>query len=188
VHHGTTPPFSRLVDKPGRTLFKSCIDSFFRHSKGKLGDLERSVQNAVQLLAESDKTTNDAISVALSVAAVEALLCDGTAIAEQFSQRGAVLLEAERHRRPVATEQLKKLYNERSRTLHGNSLASTTSMRQDARRLASGALAAVVQWQDHRRKSGDAAERKSLMAELKEVIMSGQAVVGIDPDLRSCLP
>jgi len=183
-----TPSFSRLVDKHGKALFAFFVNSFLRPSKGKMPQLEKSCQNAVHLLIEADKTTNDAVSMCLSVAAVEALLCDGTAIAEQFSQRAAVLLETERHQRSIATERLKKLYNERSRTLHGDGMEGTRSTRQIARRLASGVIAAVVQWQDHRRKTGDTPERQSFVAELKEVTMSGQSVVGIDPGLSSCLP
>jgi hypothetical protein len=61
-------------------------------------------------------------------------------------------------------------------------------MRQTARKLASGVFAAVVLWEDHRRKIGDAAERKSFFAELNEVTMSGQPVVGVNPQLSSCLP
>jgi Apea-like HEPN len=120
-----TASFSRLVDATGTLLFRACLGALFRHSKSKMTELERSRHNAVQLLVESDKTTNDAVSVALSVTAIDALLCDGTAIAEQFSQRGAVLLETERHKRSGAREQLKKLYNERSRILHGDNVAST---------------------------------------------------------------
>jgi hypothetical protein len=183
-----TPSFSRLVDAHGKIVVAFFIDSFLRPSKGKMSQMERSCHNAVHLLIEADKTTNDAVSMSLSVAAVEALLCDGTAIAEQFSQRAAVLLETNRHQRSIATERLKKLYNERSRTLHGDGMESTNSTRQTARRLASGVIAAVVQWQDHRRKTGDAAERQSFVSELKEVTMSGQSVVGIDPRLSSCLP
>jgi hypothetical protein len=183
-----TPSFSRLVEAHGRLLFSTCVSSFLRPTGTKMTELERSRHNAIHLLIEADTTTNDAVSVALSVAAVEALLCDGTAIADQFSQRAAVLLETERHQRSSAMDQLKKLYNERSRTLHGDSMQSTTANRQKARRLASGVVTAVIQWEDHRRKAGDAAERKSLVAELKEVTMSGQPVVGINPQLSSCLP
>lgn len=122
-----------------------CVASLWSPSS-KGDSLDRRLANAVRLLRESDRQSEDAIGLALSITALEALLGRDektNALTEVLGTNLAVLLEPDLRMRNNAIREVKRLYKARSETLHGASLETDSQTRQRARYLVAGALKAV---------------------------------------------
>ncbi len=115
-----------------RYFISKCLDSYFSTPPNK-AKCERRIQNAIQLLAEVDIQFRDGIALALTVTAIEALLGKGSAIAKTISENVAILLEPELEARRKAENFVKRLYDTRSRVLHGDEVSGTPSARTNAR-------------------------------------------------------
>lgn len=169
-----------------KLLIHSCLGAFYSEPKTK-DSIDKRVRNAVYLLMESDAHSNDAIGVALSVTAIEALLGrGGNGIAEKLSMDVAVLLEPDLSKRNKATEFVKQMYTLRSNTLHGKSIESKERVRDKARLLAAGVLRALVTRRDFMVRAGYTPEApQDLLKELREVRFQPGQPMGVDePKVR----
>lgn len=135
-------------------FIRCCLDAFYGKPAPKPKDsIDKRIRNAVQLLMESDAQSNDAIGLALSVTAMEALLGRGnTDISESLSTDVAVLLEPDPSRRKGAQRFVKGLYKSRSEALHGKTLEKAEHVREHARLLAAGVLRAMIARRDYMRR------------------------------------
>jgi len=140
------PPLPFIKDMEGnRELIKSLIDCYFTESNSKKDTFDRRIRNALTLLVESDAQSNNAVAMALSVAAIEALLGERkNGITEIISTRVGVLLEPNRDLRQDAKGFTKKVYDDRSGCLHGEIIDGQNDMRIKTRHLAAGVLNAVL--------------------------------------------
>jgi len=161
-------------------LLTHCLDSYYS-SSGKKQDFERRIQNAIRLLMESDAQTNDAVGLALAIAAVEALLAKkGPELATSLADYVARLLELDLKQRGNAKEFVKNLYDIRSRTLHGERLDGEEASRRDGRRLAAAVLAAIVERRDFLLRAGYEPETPDqLFEELKKTQYDEGLIMGI---------
>jgi hypothetical protein len=129
-------------------FLRRCLDAYYSRPSKK-DSMDRRIKNAVSLLAESDTQTNDAIGLALSVAAIEALLGQkGEGLTEKLSNDLAVLLEPNLEMRTKAKKFFKDLYEHRSAALHGRDLENKSENRNNGRRIAAAVLFSVVSRQD----------------------------------------
>ena len=145
--------------------------------------------NAVSLLVLADQVqvSSEQASVALCAATIEALLCNSHEnIANHFARRAATLLEPDRLKRPDCIKQIKSVYTDRSKLLHGDSGCKTTG--EIARLLAGAVIVAYSEWQAHMAMIGHEAEREHLIKELDFASESGQEIVGVREELRRCIP
>ena len=165
-------------------LVKSCLDLFFAEPTKK-DSIERRMRNAIHLLAESDNQTIDAIGLALSITAVEALLAEGvTEISEKLSRNVATLLEPDLSRRSNAEEFTKKLYNLRSRALHGEKIEVEPQTQKSARHLAAAVLVAVLNRCDFLKRADYAPEKpEDLLKELRGISYTPGQLTGV-PELN----
>jgi len=100
----------KLIEN-GKILITQYLDAYYIEPTKK-DSIERRIRNAVDLLVESDNQPNDAIAIALSMTAIEALLGEkGEGIATKLADNVAVLLEPDTSQRNNATEFVKDLYN-----------------------------------------------------------------------------
>ncbi len=135
----------------------------------KKDTMKRRFSNAVRLLSEADRQTSDAVKLALSVTALEALLGKkGSEIAGNLADGIAVLLEPDPSHRAAASEFVKKLYDARSRVLHGDSVDDAGVPVEAARTLAAGCLYGLCFRDGLRHRLGDDPDApEALLAELR---------------------
>jgi hypothetical protein len=159
---------------------RRCLDAFFSRPTKK-DSLDRRIHNAVSLLVESDTQLNDAVGLALSIAAVEALLGEkGREIDERLSGSLAVLLEPDPGMRAQARKFFKRLYGFRSDALHGQQLDSESHCRDDARCVAAAVLQSVVSREDFLRRSGFQPEQPNeLLRSLEDLHWSTGQPMGV---------
>ncbi len=124
-----------------KAFIQECLDSYFVDPTIK-DSINLRIRNAVHLLIESDAQPNNAVGLALSVAAIEALLGQKGRgdIGEKLAENVAVLLEPEPTKRIKAIKFVKDLYNFRSRALHGEKIEAESHVRRNARHLAAAVL------------------------------------------------
>jgi hypothetical protein len=128
-----------------RPLISQYVDAYYSDFPGKKDSIDRRIRNAVSLLIESDNQPNNAVGLALSITGIEALLGEkGEGIAIMLAERVGALLEPDDIQRNNATEFVKKLYNTRSRALHGELVETESTVRFNARHLAAAALDAMI--------------------------------------------
>ncbi|HPC96464.1 MAG TPA: HEPN domain-containing protein [Sedimentisphaerales bacterium] len=165
---------------------RACLDAFYT-KPAKKDSIDRRIHNAVHLLMEADAQSNDALGLALSVSAMEALLGkDKTEISEKLSTDVAVLLEPESERRHAAKKFIKDLYDGRSDALHGKELQKDEHVREQARLLAGGILRAMVTRREFRRKLGyEPEDPEDLLKELRGLCFRPGQTVGVnEPNVR----
>ena len=164
-----------------KVFIQKCIDCYYI-SPSKKDTFDRRIQNAVHLLTESDKQSSDAIGLALSIAAIEALLGQNEPeLSLKLAERVAALLEPDLSMRGVAEEFTKKIYSNRSRTLHGEQIQSERSIRQQSRHLAAGVLFAIISRQNLLKSSGfDLDTPDKLIKALSDAKYEGNLMVGVD--------
>lgn len=126
---------------------RDVLDEYFRTgTHSKTDTFERRITNAVLLIAESDAQSNSAIGLALSITAVEAILGSRSeGIAQRLGEMVAVLLEPDPQQRPLAVKFIKRLYDDRSRVLHGESLNREQESVRKGRLVAAAVLMAFIQ-------------------------------------------
>lgn len=137
-----------------KVLVQEAMNAYYSKPTRK-DSIDRRIRNAVHLLVESDAQSNDAVGLALSVTAIEALLGEKSAeISEKLSMNVAVLLEPDLNRRQNATKFVKDMYNLRSEVLHGAKTEGEKDSRVKARRLAAGVLSGIISRRDFLRRLG----------------------------------
>ncbi len=165
---------------------QKCLDAYYfepMKKKGKETDsIDRRIRNAVHLLAESDTQSSNAIGLALSVAAIEALLSEkGAEIAEKLSVNVATLLEPDLSKRNNAADFIKEIYNLRSRALHGNLIKQEDQIRLKARHLAAGVLSGIISRRDFLARSGYSPETPTdFLKDLRSTRYAPGQPMGID--------
>jgi len=166
-----------------------CLNYYYLRP-GKKDTMERRIRNALCLLMESDRQKNQAVHLALCFAAIEALICDKKdGIADRLSQNVATLLQPDSNERIAAIKKVKKLYDLRSRVLHGAKTEIDAGFEQQARTLAAGVFMAVLEWRMFVKRMG---EQNKHVAEffdaLEEARVSGSRFVGVPEETSSWLP
>jgi hypothetical protein len=144
-----------------------CLEAFYAQPPKK-DSINRRITTATRLLTQADMQADNSVGLALSVAAVEAMLCrKGSDLANMFSENASALLEPEPGSRSQAVEWCKKLYNLRSEVLHGTGFNATSTDVSHARLLAAAVLKAMVERRNFvRRMEGDVEKVDVLLKEL----------------------
>jgi hypothetical protein len=125
----------------------------------KKDSIDRRLRNALHLGVQSENQRHNALGLALSVAVIESLLClKGDSIANMFAENGAALLEPDPTYRSAAVEFLKKLYDARSKVLHGDVLEHEPIKRLHARTIAGAVIQALFERRDFLRRAEDKTE------------------------------
>lgn len=125
-------------------------------ASGDKDKLAQRVATALRLLGEAADQKNSAISLALSVTALESLLgSKGDGIAKTLGERVAVLLEARREHRRAAEKFVGDLYNERSRVLHGETILPRDDWYSRCRFLVLRVIYVIARWRLMLRKFGE---------------------------------
>ena len=154
IDESNPPLISESDFDGGRAFVQKCIDAYFS-TPTKKDSIDRRIRNAVHLLIASDAQSNDAVGLALSVTAIEALLGQkGGDISQRLADNVAVLLEPELPRRQRATEFAKGLYDKRSRVLHGDEIEDGDGVRLNGRQLAAGVLHSMITYRDFLKAGG----------------------------------
>jgi hypothetical protein len=159
----------RLLEN-AKPLIRQYLDAYYSDSSGKKDSIDRRISNAVHLLIESDNQPNNAVGLALSIAAIEALIGEkGPEVTVKLADNVAALLEPDTSQRYNATEFVKNLYDTRSRALHGELVETESKARIDARHLAAAVLSGVISRRDFLRRSGYEPETpQDLLKDLRE--------------------
>jgi len=166
-----------------RLFIHSCLDAFYsRPAKTKKDSIDKRIRNAIHLLMESDAQSNDALGLALSVTAMEAMLGEKkTEIAQTLAMDIAALLEPVPDKRSNAIVFVKKMYDLRSDALHGRSVEGEERSRCEARHLAAGILRGMISRRDFMRRSGyDPETPQDLLRDLREGIFKTGQAMGVD--------
>ncbi len=154
IDESNLPVISEADFESGKFFVQKCIHSYFS-TPTKKDTFDRRIRNAVHLLIESDTQSNDAIGLAMSVTAIEALLGENIdGLSQKLADNVSILLEREPTRRHKASEFVKDLYKKRSRILHGDETESGSHFRHQGRQLAAGVLNGMITYQDFLKKSG----------------------------------
>lgn len=134
-------------DEAGRwyCFIKECVDVYYS-AQPKKSDLRNRLRNGLHLLVEADRQNRSAISFALCISALEALLGENSAgISKTLAENVAVLLEPDRKLRCRAIDKMKDLYNKRSRILHGDDVEDDLQALENTRLVAAACVNAMLQ-------------------------------------------
>jgi hypothetical protein len=172
-----------------RGFFSALLSHYFHPPAKKMSSIEQRLRNAVHLLVEADAQSNQSISLSLSFAAVEALVCKNTSgIVDELSRNVAALLQPKAMDRPAVIKAIKDLYDIRSKVLHGEQLKGDENTRWQVRILASAVLKGVTDWFEHVRRIGGEPKREEFLEELGTSATTGQQMVGVASELSRLLP
>jgi hypothetical protein len=170
-------------------LFTDFLDAYFTLAEKKTTSFVQRLRNAAHLLVEADSQTNHAIALSLSFSAIEALVCEKTeGIVDELSRHVATLLQPQARDRPDAITAVKKYYNLRSKTLHGDHIVNDIDARWRVRALASAVFKACVDWKRHIAMIGADINRSDFLTELRTCSTTGQQIVGVSDGLAKFLP
>jgi hypothetical protein len=172
-------------------LFMKTLDLCFGRVPGKKALGGRRVRNAILLLTEADLTRHSMVRLALSMAAMEALLvADESAISESLARNAATLLQPKAGERPRHVTAIKGLYKLRSKIVHGESVdAAGEGADRAARVLASACVVATLQWREWMSRLGEDPDRSDLfLTELHNNGLTGKAMLGVSEELSQLLP
>jgi hypothetical protein len=150
----------KLVYADGCTFVPEMFKAYFApQSKSKKDPLDRRLRNAAHLLVNADRQRHDSLSLSLSMSAIEALVCEGSeGISNQLSDNVATILEPDSRRRADAVRFVKRLYDARSKTLHGAKLEHEADARRNAWAIATAVFLAIVQRREFQGRTGFAPE------------------------------
>ncbi|HUX01490.1 MAG: hypothetical protein WBD63_10010 [Phycisphaerae bacterium] len=176
------PTASESLLRRRHDFIHTCLDAYYATTSTKKDSFDRRIRNAVNLLAESDAQTNEAVGLALSMAAIEALLGEkGRDLSDRLADNVAVLLEPDLTVRHQAAEFVKKIYDVRSRALHGEQVEGEATVRAEARCLAAAVLVAVISRRVFLSRGGfDRENPADLLKELREGRFQAGQTVGVD--------
>lgn len=170
-------------------VFFDFLDAYFAEPSKKSGTFNQRLRNAAHLLVEADSQSSDAIGLALSFSAIEALVCEKSeGIVDELSRHVATLLEPNALERPESIKVVKQFYSLRSKTLHGDRIDGDLDARWIARALASAIFAAAVEWKRNRLSLGSEIDRGNFISELRDSSSTGQKIAGVPTDLNRFIP
>ena len=157
-------PFASVLSELSHLL-----DAYF-NDPGKKDSLARRVRNAIHLLVQADQQPSHAIGLALSVAAMESMLCrNDENLANMLAENVTTLLEPNPRYRAAAVRFVKQLYSLRSEVLHGARSECDYSDFRNARDLAGAVIRAFVERRMARQRAGYEDEKPDqLIAEMRD--------------------
>jgi hypothetical protein len=172
----TLDVWARTVCRP----LRSFLDAFFSRSTKK-DSLDRRLRNAVHLLVQANNSTDPAVSMSLTVAAIEAILCKrGGDLSTQMAENVATLLEPLARYRNEAVKCVKRLYDLRSQTLHGTLLEEDTECSAQSRLLAWAVFNAFIERREFQRRLGVNSETPDdILGELRTLRFGDGIVPGV---------
>lgn len=185
------PKPSTRPDQTGLDLLETCLNLYFS-PRSSLSEFDKRLQNAISLLALADSENAKSLRLALSMTAVEALVCKGSSeVTRQLADHVCALLgPAKSDLRMKAWNATKQLYGKRSLALHGEDLASDESSGNQARLLAAGALKACLEWRrwDAKLNRSGTGSRKDFFNELEDARIGCKRMIPVPEELAWCLP
>jgi len=189
------PGLSCLFEPVIQEVFQKLIDTYlkiesFSDHKEKDDTLLR-MQNALQLLIEAKQQQHTAIALAITFSAIEALICEGKGeITKQLADKLPTLLEPDYRNRESFMNPIRKLYDKRSKLLHGENVEDERHgyALVQVNRLAAGTLGAMIEWRGFQGRMDDNANRKTFLEQIKEAQFHNKPVTGISDNFRNCLP
>ena len=139
-----------LTQGDGKRIVSSCLSAFWRESHLADDTLLDRLRNATVLLAHADQAGADPISLSLSFAAIEALVCekDELPVNKQIKRHVATLLVVNSEFRKSKERVVGKLYDIRSDVLHGTKVGASPETSEAVRRIAAGVVRAVTCWRE----------------------------------------
>jgi hypothetical protein len=186
---GSFPKQSFLTHGDGQRIFGACLSACCQIPDiGKASILDR-LRNAVLLLSHADSMVAGPISLSLSFAAIEALICekDEVAVNKQIKRHVSTLCVQDIHERKKREKVLGNLYNVRCEVMHGNSVNASDKASEIVRQIAAGVVRGIVHWIDNQERSGAVASWKEFMDEINAAARKPASVVGV-PDLSELIP
>ncbi len=186
-------PITCLIRGDGPRMISSCLSAFLRQPQdGKNAQVLDRLHNAIVLLMYADQAGADPVALALSFAAIEALVCEHHELpeAKQIKRHVATLLVQDADIRKSRERVIDKLYDIRSQVMHGNRISASEEKSLCVRRIAAGVLRGIVSWMAHQeRMAGETADTswKEFMDEVNAASRKPDIVVGV-PDLSELIP
>lgn len=155
---------------PTFQLLTAALSAVFSDVSTRKDSIERRVKNSVRLFIEAKRQSQNAVGLALSVSAIEALICrKGDNVAQMFAENMAVLLEPDIAFRAAAERWCKSLYDKRSGVLHGSAIGCCREDCVSAEIAAIAALKAIVERRAGvRRVGGDFDNPEALLKEFRD--------------------
>jgi len=130
---------------PWYSFIPDCLNAYFSHPSKK-DSMSRRLATAIRLLTQADMQADNGVGLALSIAAVDAMLCGkGGDLTTIFAENVGTLLEPDPRLRADAVRWCKRLYRLRSDVLHGNVLNSHPADLYAARLLGAAVLKAMIE-------------------------------------------
>ena len=165
-----SPDDDKQMPCPTLLILRDSLSAIFSDVLPKKDSMDRRIKNAVRLLVEAKRQNDNAIGLALSVAAIESLLCKkGDNVAQMFAETMAKLLEPLPEHRTAAEGWCKKLYDRRSSILHGSDLTWTTTDVANAEKAGTAVLKAMLERRAASRRVGGESEKPDeLLKEIKD--------------------
>jgi hypothetical protein len=184
-----TTPVTFLVNGDGRRVMTACLSAICEPPATGKDELLRRVRNAIVLLSHADQIGSDPIALSLSFAAIEALVCEEheTPVNKQVKRHVATLLVQDADRRKAKERVINKLYDTRSKVLHGTQVHASSEASETVRTIAAGVIRAIACWRENQQRSGGDTSWKELMDELNAASRKPAIVVGV-PDLSELIP
>lgn len=176
---GDMPPEDDKVEHELKFI-ATCLDAYFL--PGQRGDtLDKRIHNAVHLLVQADGQVEPAVMLALSFSAIEALICSKReGIADELARNAATLLQHNPDLRSHTIKRAKKLYDLRSKVLHGSQTNVDDGTEVEARRLAAAILAATIGWTEFVSRLGESKWGKAEFFDaLEEAKTTGKRFTGV---------
>jgi hypothetical protein len=189
---GKRPLYARLdylTGGDGNSVLRTSLSAYFGAEDDLDDTLLQRLQNATILLAEADRIATGPISLSLSFAAIEALVCekDELPVNKQIKRHLATLLVQDPEKRDRAQNVASKLYTIRCDVLHGNKVHGSSEASEAVRRIAAGVIRADVCWRENQLKVGGSTTWKELMDEVTAATRKPGIVAGV-PDLSELIP
>jgi hypothetical protein len=182
-----------LINGRGQLMMSTCISAIWKRPETASDELLNRLRNAVVLLSQADKIESEPVALSLSFAAIEALVCEEGGLTagptQQVKHLTATRLVQDSLIRKRKEKVIDKLYNIRSRVLHGSKVdwPHAGLIYWQARTIAAAVILAVACWREHHLRVPGPATWKELMDELNAASRKPGEVVGV-PDFSELIP
>jgi hypothetical protein len=180
-----------LTDGEGGSIFRMCLSAYAGNLRSTTlkDDVIECLGNAVRCLSEADNQGSNELALSQCFAAVESMICQGHEDkSKQISGFVPTLLQPAGLGRTAKGVVLKKLYDWRSKVVHGAVVNVNQSSREWVRRIASGMIRALVRWRAFQERMEKETTHKRLIDDLRSAAGDGKEVVQIGVDLSMLLP
>jgi hypothetical protein len=138
---------SFLTKGDGGRVMSTCLSAYFHYPHNVADSFFERLSNAVTLLAHADQAGAAPISLSLSFAAIEAIVCEEELpVTRQIKKHVSTLLVPDAARRKKRETTLEDLYRIRCKVLHGSRVDASRTALETVRRIAAGVIRAVTCW------------------------------------------